>query len=51
MSDLVITGERVMLPSGVRPASLYIRDGQIVGIHGYLDRPAGVPRSTRAIAW
>ena len=43
MSDLVITGERVMLPSGVRPASLYIRDGQIVGIHGYLDRPAGVP--------
>ena len=43
MSDLIVCGERVVLPSGTRPASVRVRDGSIAGIAEYRDRPAGVP--------
>lgn len=43
MSDLIIHGERVVLPSGMRPASIHVRDGRIVDVAEYRDRPAGVP--------
>jgi allantoinase len=43
MSDLIIQGERVVLPSGIRPASVQIRDGRIVDVAEYRDRRAGVP--------
>ena len=38
----VVRGERVVLPDGVRPASIRIRDGHIVEIASYTDRPAGI---------
>ena len=41
--DSVVRGERVVLPDGVRPASIRIRDGRIVDVGSYTDRPAGVP--------
>jgi allantoinase len=37
-----VRGERVVLPDGVRPASIRIRDGRIVGVGGPADVPAGV---------
>jgi len=43
MSDLIVCGERVVLPSGMRPARVHVRDGSIVDIAEYRDRPAGVP--------
>jgi len=43
MSDLIVCGERVVLPSRMRPASVLVRDGSIVDIAEYRDRPAGVP--------
>jgi allantoinase len=43
MSDLLIRGERVVLPSGMRPACVHVRDGRIVDVAEYPDRPAGVP--------
>jgi allantoinase len=42
MSDLIVCGERVVLPSGTRSASLQVRDGRIVAVGAYRDRPAGV---------
>ena len=39
---LVVRGERVVLPDGVRPASIHIRDGRIVEVTGYGSGPAGV---------
>jgi allantoinase len=42
MTELLVRGERVMLPDGVRPASIRIRDGRIASIGGHRDRPAGV---------
>ena len=43
MSDLIVCGERIVLPSGMRPARVHVRDGSIVDIAEYRDRPAGVP--------
>jgi len=42
MTDLVVRGERVVLPSGQRAASLLVRDGRIRSIGAYDDRPAAV---------
>jgi allantoinase len=42
MTDRVIRGRRVVLPSGVGPASVHIRDGVITTTLGYNDVPAGV---------
>jgi allantoinase len=42
MTDSVVRGERVVLPGGVRAASLRIRDGRISHVADYLDRPSGV---------
>jgi allantoinase len=38
-----IRSERVVLPEGVRPATIVVRDGRIVAISEYGERPAGVP--------
>jgi allantoinase len=43
MSELLIRGERVALPGRLRAASIQVRDGRIVAIGEYADRPAGVP--------
>lgn len=43
MTTLVVRGERVMLPDGERPATVYVKDGRIVGIGAHGDRAAGVP--------
>lgn len=40
---LVVRGERVVLPTGVRPASIHIRDRKIVAISAFDDLPAAVP--------
>ena len=40
--ELIIRSERVVLPDGVRPATIHIRDGRVVAIGEYDDRPAGV---------
>jgi allantoinase len=42
MSDLIVRGERVVLPDGMRQASIYIRDGRIVSIGDYRDQPASL---------
>jgi allantoinase len=42
MTALLVRSERVMLPDGVRPATIRIDDGRIVGIGRYEDHPAGV---------
>ena len=41
--SLVVRSERIVLPDGVRPATIIIRDGRIVSIGAVSDRPAGVP--------
>jgi len=43
MSSFTLCGERVLLPSGMRAASVHVRDGRIVAIGDYRDVPAGVP--------
>jgi len=40
MIPLVIRAQRIVLPDGVRAASLHIRDGRILSIGDYRDRPA-----------
>ena len=40
--ELVIRGERVVLPVGERPASVHVRDGKIVAVAPYNEQPAGV---------
>jgi allantoinase len=42
MQDLIVCGERVVLGIGTQPASVTVRDGRIVSIGAYRDRPAGV---------
>ena len=42
MSPLILRSDRVALPDGLRPASLQIEDGQIVGIAPHRERFAGV---------
>jgi allantoinase len=38
----IIRSERVVLPDGIRPATIHVRDGRIDAIGSYTDRPAGV---------
>ncbi len=40
--SLVVRSQRIVLPDGVRPATILIRDGRIVSIGESSDRPAGV---------
>jgi allantoinase len=40
---LIVRSQRVVLPTGVRPAAIHTRSGRIVAIGEYDDRPAGVP--------
>ncbi len=40
---LSVRSERVVLPDGLRAASLRVTDGRISAIGAYADRPAGVP--------
>ena len=42
MDALVVRSERVVLPDGVRPASVQIADGRIAAITAYADVPSGV---------
>ncbi len=42
MSASVVRSERVLLPDGLRPATIRIDEGRIAGIGPYADRPAGV---------
>jgi allantoinase len=42
MSSLIVRSRRVVLPDGVRPASVHVREGQIVRIREHDDRPDGV---------
>ena len=39
---LIVRSERVVLPDGVRPATIHIRDGRVIAVGKYDDRPAGV---------
>ncbi len=41
--QLMVRSERVVLPDGVRPASIHIRDGRIVASATHDDRAGGVP--------
>jgi len=40
--SLVVRSERIVLPEGVRPATIHIRDGRIVSIGELSDRFAGI---------
>ena len=40
---MIVRSERVVLPEGVRAASIHVRDGRIVEIAPHARRPAGVP--------
>ncbi len=42
MSPLVIRSDRVVLPDGVRPAAIHIRDGLVDAVRPHGDVPAGV---------
>ena len=42
MSSLVVRSQRVVLPAGMRPATVRVRDGRILEIAPHSDRPAGV---------
>jgi allantoinase len=42
VASLVIRGERVVLDDAVRPATIHVRDGVIVSIGAYDERPSGV---------
>jgi allantoinase len=39
---LIVRGDRVALPDGIRPATIHVREGCIVAIAGPEDRPGGV---------
>ncbi len=42
MMTLAVRSERVVLPDGERPASIYVREGRIAGIGPYTGLPSGV---------
>jgi allantoinase len=42
MALLIVRGERIVTPDGVRPATIHVRDGRIAGIGAYADRPTSV---------
>ena len=39
----IIRSARVLLPTGVRPASILVSDGRIAAIRDHADRPPGIP--------
>ncbi|HEX7239605.1 MAG TPA: allantoinase AllB [Longimicrobiaceae bacterium] len=39
--DLVLRGRRVVLPDGVRPATIHVAGGRIASVGGYGDAPGG----------
>jgi allantoinase len=41
--DLILRSQRVVTPGAIRPASIHIRGGKIVGVLGFDDVPAGCP--------
>jgi allantoinase len=41
-ADFIIASERVVLPGGVRPAAVAVREGKIAAIAAHGERPAGV---------
>jgi allantoinase len=41
--SLVVRSERVVLPGGIRAATIHVRDGRIVAVGNHADRPGGVP--------
>src|SRR4051812_37336384 len=43
MIDLVVRGERVVLPDGTRPAAVHLDEGTIVGVTAFDEVPAGCP--------
>lgn len=43
MSDVIICAERMVLPSGTQPAAVRVRDGRILAVGAYRDRPPAVP--------
>ncbi len=43
MANLIVQSERVVLPDGVRPATIRVRDGRIDGVSPYGDLSPGVP--------
>jgi allantoinase len=40
--SFIIRSERVVLPEGLRPATIVVRDGRIAAVTAYAERPAGV---------
>ena len=42
-AELVVRGERVVTPSGVRRASIHIRDGKIAAVESWESIPPGCP--------
>jgi allantoinase len=42
-ADLIVRGERVVLPDGVRPAAIHIERGVITDVSGWGDVPEGAP--------
>ena len=42
MIEVVVRSERVVLPDGVRPAAIHVRDGRIAAVARHTDIPAGV---------
>jgi allantoinase len=43
MSNLLVRSERVVLPEGVRPATIHVKDGRITAVGAHHDRPSGSP--------
>jgi allantoinase len=41
--DLILRSHRVVTPGAIRPASIHIRSGKIVGVLGFGDVPPGCP--------
>src|SRR5882724_6197943 len=42
-ADLVVRGERVVLPDGIRPAAIHIERGIIADVSGHGEVPEGAP--------
>ena len=41
--DLIVRSQRVVAQGAIRPASIHVRGGKIVGVLGFGDVPAGCP--------
>src|ERR1022692_2245074 len=46
--DLVVRGQRVVTPDGIRPASVGIRDGKIIFVGAYDDAPGTASSASSA---